>query len=257
LKRALIGHSGFVGGTLRATGGYTHCYNSRNFREMQGQSFDEIVCAGIPAVKWLANKEPDQDRTAIGSLVDVLRTARAARFVLISTIDVYPDPSQPVDEGADLSGLPNHPYGRHRWEVEQFATERFPTHAIIRLPALFGTGLKKNALFDLLHDNMVDRVNPACVFQWYPMARLADDLRRAIDAGLPLVNLVTEPVAMRDIIARFFPDAPVGPETVPAPHYALRTRHAPLFGSAPPYRLTAEEVFAHMASFIDQVRQRG
>ena len=58
MKRALIGFTGFVGGTLFAGGGYTHGFNTRNFREMAGQQFDEIVCAGIPAVKWLANKEP-------------------------------------------------------------------------------------------------------------------------------------------------------------------------------------------------------
>lgn len=257
MRRALIGHTGFVGGTLLAAGGYTDRFNSRNFRDMRGQDFDEIVCAGIPAVKWLANKEPEQDRAAIGALLGVLGTVRASRFVLISTVDVYPDPSQPLDEGADLFGMPNQPYGRHRLEVEHFVAERFPAHAIVRLPALFGAGLKKNALFDLLHDNMVDRVNPAGVFQWYPTARLPDDLQRVADAGLRLVNLVTEPVAMRDIIARFFPGAAVGPENTTAPPYALRTRHAPLFGAEPPYRLTAEEVLAQMASFIDQVRRRG
>ena len=254
MNRALIGHTGFVGGTLLSAGGYTHCFNSRNFRDIQGQEFDTIVCAAIPAVKWLANKEPEQDRAAIGTLLDVLGTVRAERFVLISTVDVYPDPSQPMDEDADLSGLPNQPYGRHRLEVERFVAERFPAHAIIRLPALFGTGLKKNALFDLLHDNMVDRVNPAGVFQWYPIARLPGDLQRVAEAGLPLVNLVTEPVAMRNIIARFFPDAPVAAETTPSPCYALRTKYSPLFNTAPPYCQTAEAVLGEMANFINQVR---
>ena len=227
MKRALIGHTGFVGGTLLAAGGFTHGFNSQDFREMEGQHFDEIVCAGIPAAKWLANREPEQDRAAIAALLSVLEKTRANRFVLISTIDVYPDPSQRLNEDADLAGLPNQPYGLHRLEVERFVADRFPAHSIVRLPALFGEGLKKNALFDLLHDNMVERVNPAAVFQWYPTGRLTGDLGRIAGAGPPIVNLVTEPVAMRDIIARFFHAAPVGPETEPAPCYDLRDEARP------------------------------
>lgn len=255
MSRALIGHTGFVGGTLLAGGGFSHCFNSANFRDMAGQHFQEIVCTGISAVKWLANKQPEQDRAAIGALLDVLRQTSARRFVLVSTVDVYPDPAQPLDEDAALDDLPNQPYGLHRLEAERFVAGRFPDHAIVRLPALFGDGLKKNALFDLLHDNMVDRLNPAMVFQWYPTARLAGDLARVAESGLQRVNLVTEPIALRDIIARFFPGAPAGQERTPAPHYALRTRHAQAFGGTPPYVMTAAAVLREMGGYIARARR--
>ncbi|PPQ36993.1 NAD-dependent epimerase/dehydratase family protein [Rhodopila globiformis] len=250
MKRALIGHTGFVGGTLLAADGFSHGFNSKNVREMEGQHFDEIVCAGVPAVKWLANRAPAQDRAAIGGLLSVLERTSAGRFVLVSTVDVYPDPAQPLDEDADLRDLPNQPYGLHRFEVEQFVARRFPNHSIVRLPALFGQGLKKNALFDLLNDNMVEKINPAGVFQWYPTSRLAGDLARVAEAGLTLVNLVTQPVAMREVIARFFPGAPVGPEAEPAPRYGLRTKYAAPFGGTPPWIMTVPEVLAEMDRFI-------
>ena len=257
MRRALIGHTGFVGGTLLAAGGFSHGFNSRDFNDMRGEAFDEVVCAGIPAVKWLANKEPEQDRAAIGALLGVLETVRAGRFVLISTVDVYPDPGQPLDETAVLEGLANHPYGRHRLEAEKFVAARFDNHAIVRLPALFGDGLKKNALYDLIHGNEVERLNPAAVFQWYPTRRLPGDLVRIARAGVRLVNLVTEPVPLSQVIERFFPGAAVGPAREPAPRYDVRTRHAALFGGTPPYLTGRAQVLLAMGDFIKSIRRLG
>jgi len=256
MKRALIGHTGFVGGTLLAAGGFTHGFNSRDFEDMRGARFDEVVCAGIPSVKWLANKEPEQDRAAIGALLGVLETVQAGRFVLISTVDVYPDPSLPLDETAEPDGAANHAYGRHRLAVEQFVAAHFASHAIVRLPALFGEGLKKNALFDLLHDNAVERIDPAGEFQWYPTRRLPGDLVHIAGAGLRVVNLVTEPVAMRDVIGRFFPAAKPAPESATPPRYGLRTRYAPLFGGSPPWIMGRAHVLIAMGDYIRAARRR-
>ena len=256
MKRALIGHTGFIGGALLADGGFTHGFDSSDLADMRGARFDEVVCAGIPAVKWLANKEPALDRAAIEALLRVLENVRVGRFVLISTVDVYPDPSLPLDETAVLEGLPNHSYGSHRYLVEQFVTGLYPNHAIVRLPALFGDGLKKNALFDLLHDNQVDRLDPAAEFQWYPLRRLPGDLVRIAGAGLRVVNLVSEPIALSTVIARFFPTAKPGAETSSAPRYALRTRYAPLFGGVAPYIMGQSLVLVAMGDFIRASRRR-
>ena len=126
-----------------------------------------------------------------------------------------------------------------------------------RLPALFGEGLNQNALFDLLHDHDVGKINPAAQFQWYPIRRLPGDLARIARAGLRLVNLVTEPVAMSDVIRRFFGAAGAGPESEPAPRYDLRTRHAELFGGTSPYLMTRPLVLLAMGDFIKSVRRLG
>lgn len=256
MKRALIGHTGFVGGTLLAAERFTHGFNSRDFQEMRGARFDEVVCAGLPSAKWLANADPDQDRAAIGALLAVLETVRTDRFVLISTIDVYPDPSQPLDETAALEGPANGAYGRHRLEVEQFVAARFGTHSVVRLPALFGDGLAKNALYDLLHDNMLERVHPDAVHQWYPTRRLSGDLARIAAAGLRLVNLVTEPLPLREVMARLFPATTVGPGSDPAPRYDLRTRHATLFAGTPPYVMDRSQVLIAMTDYVRRVRRQ-
>jgi hypothetical protein len=255
-RRALIGHTGFVGSNLRLTGHFTDFYNSSNFGMMAGESYDEIVCSGISATKWLANKEPEKDWVAIQQLLNVLSQTTAKRFVLISTIDVYPDSSQPYTEQLVLENLPNHPYGRHRLAVETWIKEQFVDHVILRLPALFGPGLKKNALYDLLNDNGVDKINPAGIFQWYPISRLSDDIARAIDLNLDLVNLFTAPLPMHELIDACFPGAPVGPASLPAPSYNLRTQYAELFGGHDGFIMSADSVLAALKSYISDIRHQ-
>ncbi len=256
MTRALIGHTGFVGGTLRAAERFTHGFTRSDIQEMRGARFDEVVCAGIPSAKALANADPEQDRAAIGALLAVLETVRTNRFVLVSTTDVYPDPSQPLDETTAPEGLENDAHGRHRREVEQFVAARFPNHAVVRLPALFGDGMKQNPLFDLLHDSMVERINPAAALQWYPTRRLPADLVRVAGAGLRVVNLVTEPILLRDIASRFFPNAKLGPATEPAPRYDLHTCHAALFGGTSPYLMGRSQVMIALKDFIGRARRR-
>lgn len=252
--RALVGHTGFVGSNLLAAGGYDATFNSRNFRDMAGRSFDELVCAGVSAAKWIANGDPAGDRAAIAALTDTLAKARIDRFVLISTIDVYPDSASREDESADLAGRPNHAYGTHRLELEEWVRERHPDALIARLPGLYGRGLKKNAIYDLLNNNDVGNINPAGVFQWYGVGRLVRDLEVAREARLKLVNLFTAPLPMSEIIATHFPAAAVGAARQPAPLYDLRTRHAALFGGAGSYIETADQVRAGIAAFIRGAR---
>jgi hypothetical protein len=254
--RALIGHTGFVGSNLRRAGGFDSMFNSSNYRDMAGRRFDEVVCAGLAAAKWIANSAPETDRAAIAALTDVLSQADIGRFVLISTIDVYPDPSMAVDEDFDPAGHPNHAYGTNRLALEKWVGLHHPDHLIVRLPALFGPGLKKNALFDLLHRNSVEKINPNGRFQFYPVGRLSADIATAAAAGLKLVNLFTEPVAMSSIIERHFPDAAVGQASTAAPSYRLTTRHGRLFGGDDQYVLSSDAVLAALANFVSEERAR-
>jgi hypothetical protein len=91
MNRALIGHTGFVGSGLMAAGGFSDGYNSKNIERMAGRRFEEVVCAGLPSVKWLANKE--FGRRLRGDPAPARRAGdhRGKPFVLICTVDVYPD----------------------------------------------------------------------------------------------------------------------------------------------------------------------
>jgi len=255
LRIGLIGHSGFVGGGLKASHDFTDLYNSINFQEMAETRFDTLVCAGVSAVKWAANKDPEKDWAAIARLIEVLERVTVAEFILISTIDVYPDPSLSLDETAVIDHEANHAYGRHRLRLEKWAQERFPMTRVVRLPALFGPRLKKNALYDLIHENDIEKINPASIFQWYPLTRLWSDLEVIRAQDLRLVNLCTEPLAMRRIIDGFFPGAPVAAETQLEAVYRLTTCHAAHFGGAGGYIMSADECYAAIGAFVDGVRR--
>jgi hypothetical protein len=253
-QTALIGYTGFVGGALRRATAFDCLFNSGNVTDMVGRSFDLIVCAGLPAAKWRANNDPEADRANMLKLSKVLEGVNAREFILISTIDVYPDPSLPLDEDSIIHFERNTFYGRHRYEFEEFVRSRFPLVRIIRLAALFGTGLKKNALYDLLHDNLLANINPAAIFQWYPTRRLATDIELIRTENLFLVNLFTEPLAMSQIIDAFFPNVVVGPSREPAPHYALKTRHGRLFGGDDSYAINSGSLLKELARYIMAVR---
>lgn len=237
----LIGYSGFVGSALRRQTTFDLGFNSRSFRDMAGQSFGQVVCCGVSAVKWQANLEPEADRAAIQALGQVLRTVEAESFVLISTVDVHPVPRR-VDEDADCRTQPNHAYGRHRLEFEEIVRARFPHALILRLPGLFGPGLRKNVLFDLLNQNRLEAVDADSRFQWYDITRLNADIALAQSAGLQMAQLAVEPVRTGDIAAMVFPELTVRPGTTPPVSYDVRTRNAALFGGGDGYIMNRAEV---------------
>jgi hypothetical protein len=48
--------------------------------------------------------------------------------------------------------------------------------AILSLPGLFGPGLKKNVIWNMMHDNNLDKAHPGGVFQYYDTRLLAVDI---------------------------------------------------------------------------------
>ncbi|KUP94613.1 sugar nucleotide-binding protein [Tritonibacter horizontis] len=245
----LIGHTGFVGSTLARARDFDRTVNSTTINEIRGQTFDLVVNCGVPAEKWRANKEPDQDRANIASLMEVLSTISARRFVQISTIDVFKTPVN-VDETTDPIQQGLHAYGLHRLELERFIATDFPKVTTLRLPGLFGRGLKKNIIFDLMHQRLLENINPNSAFQWYPLDRLAEDMARAVSNDLSLLHLAPEPLATEELVERVFKGSPIGAPEGLAPRYDFRTCHDALFERTDGYIMGKEEVIAALQTFV-------
>ena len=246
---ALIGDTGFVGSNLLRQRSFTASFNSSTINKIDGMAFDDVVCAGVSAVKWWANQNPDEDRARIELLMRHLEMIRARNFTLISTVDVYRAPVRVTESDLPvLDGL--HAYGRNRAMLEDFVTERFDSHQIVRLPALFGPGLKKNALYDLMHRNRLAVINPASSFQWYPLARLARDLATTRTHALPLLNLATAPLTMEEIRKAYFPSLAIGGDPAPEAHYDMRTEHAACFGGSDGTVMDRAEVLDSIGRFV-------
>ena len=230
---AIVGYTGFVGGTLYDSMPHAECFNSKNIEEIAGRTFDVVICSGLPAAKWMINQNPEEDLANMKRLQHALQgISRCDHFVLISTIDVY-EASVP-GQTEEPSHSASHPYGNHRLQMEGWAAKQgFAAKCTtLRLPGLFGVGLKKNIIYDMLNERLLDTICASHVFQWYDMSNLYDDLVSALRDKKPGVyNLFPEPVSTAELVQAAFPEywPMVSKNETDTPNvYCVRTKHSPM-----------------------------
>ena len=248
MSDALIGHTGFVGGAIQRARSFDARYRSTDIDTIRGCHFGTVVCCGAPAEKWRANRDPAEDRARLATLTDALAEVEIDRLVLISTIDIYPQPNG-VNEETVVDASAGQPYGRHRLALEEFCRARFQT-TVVRLPGLYGQGLKKNAIFDLMHDRPVDGVPGNARFQFYDVGRVWHDVERILAAGIATANITAEPVAMAEVAARIFDRDLPTPWADNAPSYDVRSVHAALVDGRNGYWFDADSVFEGLRRFV-------
>lgn len=252
---ALIGHTGLVGSTLLRQRSFDRCFHRANLDALAGQRFELLVISALPAEKWRANAQPAEDLANMQQLLQALQGVSAERVALVSTIDVY---ARPVGVTEDDDPGQSSPYGAHRLAFERALRQRWPGLTVMRLPGLFGPGLKKNALHDLLHEHEVERLHPDGQLQWYPLQRLWQDLATAMAAGLTLANAATAPLRTADIAARLFARAPwPAPQGVTPPRYDMRSQHAALFGGTQGWWMDEAAVWSALGAWLAAERQPG
>ncbi|MBB5193691.1 nucleoside-diphosphate-sugar epimerase [Silvimonas terrae] len=239
-NNALIGFSGFVGSTLLRQTTFDQLYRSTNIHDIAHQEFDTVVCAGAPAQKWLANREPEADRRSIEHLISALETIQCKRFVLISTVDVFGNPVG-VDESTEVEESGLHAYGLHRRQLEKFAQRHFAQTLVVRLPGLVGPGLRKNVIYDFLNNNNLDAIESRSVFQFYPMVNLWYDIQTALAAGLQLLHLTAAPLSVAEVSSQGFGKRFEHTLDRPPAQYDMQTLHADVFGAQGRYQYGASE----------------
>jgi nucleoside-diphosphate-sugar epimerase len=227
-KTAVVGSTGFVGSNLMRQVEVDDGYNSKNVEEIAGKSYDLVFCAGARAEMWKINADPETDRANNLRLMSNLAKAKIKTLVLISTVGVFPSPIIDVNEDSpiDTSKLP--PYGLHHLEIEQFCSKHFDT-TIVRLPGLFGRGLKKNIIYDLLHGNNVDQIHADSVYQFYYLEHLWVDVAKYAFG----INFTNRPVGK-----------------TPA-HFDFRSKHADVFGGHDGYMTSKQAVLDQIRGFVE------
>lgn len=249
MSKALIGYTGFVGGNINSQAFFNDKFNSKNIGDIDGKSYDLVVCSATRAEKWRINQEPEKDLDEIQSLIAHLKKVKTKKFVLISTVDVYKNPIDVDEDSAlDLNNL--HAYGRNRIYLENFCKENFIT-TIVRLPGLFGSGLKKNVIFDLLNGNNVDKIHPDGLFQYYNLDYIWKDIQKALDNNLKLINCATEPLKTSEIAESCFGvKIKNQPNEMQAGKYNMVTKNASLYGCEGKYLYSGTEVMRDIADFV-------
>jgi hypothetical protein len=223
----IVGASGLVGSTyLRAHQSTAVIRREELYQDDGILECERLVIAAPSAEKWLANSQPQTDWAEILRLGEAIKKRFAAREVLVfSTVDVYPLSTAP-DEATDPR--PAEPYGRHRKWLADYISSEFNSTTVIRLPGLFGSGLKKNPLFDIVNrrDDYISRLHPNSEYQWVPIGWAIAKSEDFMTGVASVVNLVSEPVAIQDLeIFGSSWKALLNSES-PIIRYGVRTMHA-------------------------------
>lgn len=195
----LVGSTGFVGGNLRAKHTFAAVCHSSDIAAQYGTQPDLCVYAGVPAAMFLANADPEADMEVMRTARENLRKIAPKSLVLISSIAVFADSrGRCEDDAPDTDGLPA--YGRNRLQLEQWVREDFNDALIVRLPALYGAGLKKNFLFDL-HTITPAMLKPEKYNELAAKSLLVKTGYTLADNGFYKLNGTADPAALRAFFA--------------------------------------------------------
>jgi hypothetical protein len=147
--KSIVGYTGFVGSNLVQQTDFDGLFNSQNVASAYGTKPDLLIYSGVRAEKYLANNEPEKDLSAIEEAIANIVEINPASIILISTVDVYPEPRL-VDEDTEIDINDLKPYGFNRLCLEKWVESHIDNHLVVRLPALYGRNLKKNFIYDLI-----------------------------------------------------------------------------------------------------------
>ncbi len=216
----LLGSSGFIGSNLLTQRAWDYTANRATADCLPTRRYDLVVCCAAPGTKWRVNQDPRADMLNILDLTATLKRVRTERFLLISTADVF---GQPVDADEDDIPDPDCAYGRNRLWLENYVRGLYATATVIRLPGVIGSGLKKNAYYDLQHGQRLDQLNPDSVYQWYDIRNLWEDIE---GVRVHTRHLCPKPESLAVTVARDFPHlAGKLTGTAPPARYNLRSKY--------------------------------
>ncbi len=246
-RSALIGYTGLVGQNIVRDGAQIDClYNSKNIDDICGRTFELLICAGAKGSRRDVNENPDKDLSSIINLMDRLATINAKKVVLISTVEVY-NYHNGVNEDYNVNPDELPPYALHRFNLEIFCRERFSC-LTIRLPIIFGVGLKKNIIFDLIHGqyNFTHKDN---IYQFYDLANIWNDIQKAIQLDIKIVNLFSEPIAVRELAWDVFHIELTNTDE-PLRQFDILCKYWKLWNGIPGYLYSKSDIYSSLEKYI-------
>lgn len=206
----IIGGKGFVGSAIvracQRSGFAYQTITRENVDEFTGTACDILINANGNSKKYMSEREPLWDfdasvRSVRASLVNI----RAGRYVHLSSCDVYPDCSSPEltqeDQALDVTG--QSAYGFHKYLAELCVMRHAPEWLIFRMGGFVGPGLKKNAIYDILHGGPL-WLDPESELQFINVDEAADIIVSMAASGQykGIYNLCgTGTVRLADVIA--------------------------------------------------------
>lgn len=254
MRSAIIGYTGFVGSNLDKQHKFDDKYNSSNIGDIGDKEYDLVVSAANRAEMWRINQEPDKDLAEINDFIGHIKKAKIGKLVLISTVGIYKNPNgADEDTPIDTDGLS--PYGANRYYLEQFCQDNFDT-TVVRLPGLFGDGLKKNVIYDLIHDNNVDKIHKGGVYQYYNLDNIWRDINIALENNIKVINFATPPVSTQEVAREAFGiDFNNEPKDVRPAFWDMHSKYADIYESEGVYLYSKQQELSEIREFVKRERR--
>ena len=168
----LLGGTGFVGSgfarELARTDTPFEVITRQNYDQFVGRSCDLLINANGNSSKLLGKADPKTEfRASVLSVRDSLVDFKFDTYLFLSSSDVYADASSAAltDERSKVDVAAQSPYGFHKYLAEQCVQHAAPRWLVIRQGGFVGPGIKKNAVFDVLHGEKA-WVHPDTRFQY-------------------------------------------------------------------------------------------
>lgn len=247
-KIFVIGGNGFVGSAyvrlLQAAGADVTVITRANYADYVGAACDLLINANGNSKKFLSKEDPKRDfLESVTSVRNSLVDFKFNTYVFLSTSDVYADCSQPglTREDTVLDVAAQSPYGFHKYLAEQCVTHAAKRWLIIRQGGFVGTGLKKNAVFDVLYGDKL-WVHPDSRFQFIDTDISAQLVLRLVQQGVcnRVLNLTARgTVSVAEIMEWAGRQVPVSGGAVPVT-YEISTDAAAALVELPDSRTCVE-----------------
>lgn len=206
----VLGGKGFVGSGLveeaRRRGYDVTAIDVDEYPSMIGKSFDLFINANGNSKKFLAAENPSLEfDLSVRSVARSLQDFKAGLYVHLSTIDVYPNHTDPSanEETAVIDAAAISPYGLHKYMAEQLVRFYAKRWLMFRMGGFVGSGLWKNSIYDLLKHKPL-RVHPDSVYQYLHKLDLARVIFTVLEKGIEgeLFNIAGDGViSLRDAAA--------------------------------------------------------
>jgi len=201
---SLVGYSGFIGQQLMKDYGKQigNIYNSKNIHKLPDINHDTLIIAAPSAVKWQANKNPQDDLAKISRLIQAIKASTANEVIHISTCDIF-DYSEGNENFELNKTFSDQPYSNHRRLLEDAL--KGLNYRILRLPTVYGEGMKKNILFDLITKNYdyLDTVNPHNQLQWINVSLVQQMISFVQTKDIKILNCATQPITNQEVFNLF------------------------------------------------------
>lgn len=157
----------------------------QNYSQCAGTHADVVIQAACNSKKYLADNDPVAEfDLSVTHCLRSLQDFPAALHVHISSVDVYAELAYPgantEESPIDVTRLSH--YGLHKLLAEQLVRHYASRWLIIRLAGMVGPGLRKNPVYDVLHDQPL-RIHPDSQYQFAATDLIAERVWRLVESG--------------------------------------------------------------------------